>query len=243
MRRTILVAGASRGIGAAVCRKLDDAGHHVIGISRFESKTSDKNSDLSKPSTQLPLKVDTYHVDLSDLNSAEKAIRNIDNQHPIDGLICSAGYGRFGSLEEFSSDQIQQLLNTNLLSHMMLCRWLLPSLKKSNRSDIVFIGSESALQGGRFGAVYSASKAGLRGFAQALRYECAKANCHIGIVNPGMTRTAFFDELNFQPGPDTNHAIDETTVAAAVVTLLSTPDNSVIDEINLSPLQKVVSKK
>jgi len=243
LKRTIVVAGASRGIGAAICRKLDDAGHHVIGISRFESTASDTNNGAQNPRKELPSSIEKLDVDLSDFDSAEKAIRTIDNQHEIDGLICNAGFGRFGSLEEFSSEQIQQLLNTNLLSHILLCRWLLPSLKKSSRSDIVFIGSESALQGGRFGTVYSASKAGLRGFAQALRYECSKANCHVGIVNPGMTRTDFFNDLNFQPGPDENHAINEKTVAEAVTTMLSAPDNSVIDEINLSPLQKVVSKK
>jgi len=243
VKRKILVAGASRGIGAAVCRKLDDDGHQVIGISRSETKTAEKQNKPSNSHAPLPSTVVTYQVDLSDIENAEKTVRSIVAQYPIDGLICSAGFGRFGSLEEFSPLQIQQLLNTNLLSHIMLCRWLLPSLKKATRSDIVFIGSESALQGGRFGAVYSASKAGLRGFAQALRYECAKANCHIGIINPGMTRTGFFDELNFEPGPEPNHAIDEETVADAVMTLLSAADNSVIDEINLSPLQKVVSKK
>ena len=243
MKRTVLVAGASRGIGAAVCKKLDDGGHQVIGVSRFETRIDGKNIEPTLPQAHLPSSVDTFCVDLSDFESAEKKISDIDKQYSIDALICSAGYGRFGSLEEFSNKQIQQLLNTNLLSHMMLCRYLLPSLKKANRSDIVFIGSESALQGGRFGAVYSATKAGLRGFAQALRYECANANCHIGIVNPGMTRTAFFDELNFEPGPGINHAIDDATVAEAVATLLSAPDNSVFDEINLSPLQKVVAKK
>jgi len=243
LKRDILVAGASRGIGAAVCRKLDDAGHQVVGISRFETKTTDKPNKPSTSQEPLPSRVDTYNVDLSNLENAEKTVASIIDKHPIDGLICNAGVGRFGSLEEFSTLQIQQLLNTNLLSHIMLCRWLLPSLKKASRSDIVFIGSEAALQGGRFGAVYSASKAGLRGFAQALRYECAKANCHIGIINPGMTRTGFFDELSFEPGPDPNHAIDELSVADAVMTLLSAADNSVIDEINLSPLQKVVSKK
>jgi len=219
---------------------LDDAGHHVIGLSRFESTAADKTRQSQQI---LPSSVDTFSVDLSDFGNAEQIITEVINKHEIDGLICSAGFGRFGSLEEFSTSQIQQLVQTNLLSHIMLCRWLLPSLKKSRRSDIVFVGSESALQGGRFGAVYSASKFGLRGFAQALRYECSKANCHIGIVNPGMTRTEFFEDLNFQPGPEANHAIDEITVAEAVLTLLSSPDNSVIDEINLSPLQKVVSKK
>jgi len=146
MKRTVLVAGASRGIGAAVCRKLDDAGHQIIGVSRFGTQVEGIDAELASPQANLPSTVDTYSVDLSDFESVEKLVNKIENKYSIDTLICNAGYGRFGSLEEFSGKQIQQLLNTNLLSHMMLCRYLLPSLKKASRSDIV-LRYQSRLKG------------------------------------------------------------------------------------------------
>ena len=58
-----------------------------------------------------------------------------------------------------------------------------------------------------------------------------------------MTRTSFFENLTFEPGDDASHAIDPQTVANCVLQLLTAPDNSVINEINLNPLKKVVKKK
>ncbi len=238
-QRTILVTGASRGIGAAICYELTNHGHQVVGLSRSGSLNTQRQLSNSEDSPELTM----YSLDLEDLSSIEPRIKEIVATHAIDALICCAGQGRFGSLEEFSSDQIQQLIGVNLLSNVLLCRYLLPALKSRERSDIVFIGSENALAGGRYGAVYSASKAGLRGFAQSLQYECSASNCHVGIINPGMTRTTFFENLSFQPGEEASHAIDPETVAACVLQLLSAPDNSVINEINLNPLKKVVKKR
>ena len=236
VKRTLLVTGASSGIGAQVCQLAMQHGHEVIGVARY-SHHSPNDSD---PSSASMIKV---ALDITDPSACEQTVAQIVSQHNIDGLVCCAGSGRFGSLEEFSIAQINDLIQINLLAHMNMCRFLIPTLKTRQRSDIVFIGSENALKGGRFGAVYSAAKAGLRGFAQALQYECAPSNCHVGIVNPGMTRTEFFESLDFEPGDDENNAIDPLSVAQAVLQMLSTPDNSIIDEINISPLKKVVRKK
>jgi 3-hydroxy acid dehydrogenase/malonic semialdehyde reductase len=90
-------------------------------------------------------------------------------------LVCCAGRGDFGSLEEFSYQRIRELVELNFLSPVYLVRAFLPSLKKRGRGDLIFLGSESALSGGKRGAVYAASKAALGGFARALREECGKS--------------------------------------------------------------------
>lgn len=233
--RTIIVTGASSGIGAEVCKLATEHGFKVIGLARYSN-----SRDLVESTKTSLVKVT---VDITDSSACESAVAQIIREHNVDGLVCCAGTGRFGSLEEFSLTQINDLVQINLLAHMNLCRLLIPTLKIRNRSDIVFIGSENALRGGRFGAVYSATKAGLRGFSQALQHECSASNCHVGIVNPGMTRTEFFDTLDFEPGEDENNAIDPQSIAQAVLQMLLASDNSVIDEINISPLKKVVRKK
>ncbi len=165
------------------------------------------------------------------------------NSHTIDGVVCNAGTGQFGALENFSADQITQNIQLNLISPLILLKVLLPGLKQHARSDIVFIASESALQGGRYGSVYSAAKFGLRGAAQSLRHECASANCHVGIVNPGMVKTDFFSNLDFEPGNAPEHALQANDVADAVLSMLNTADNAVVEEINVKPRQHVVQKK
>lgn len=182
-------------------------------------------------------------ADLADPEAVARSLRECPAWNAIDTLVCNAGRGDIRSLENFSIGQIGESLQLNLISPLALTRTCLPGLRRHRRSDIVFIGSESALAGGRYGSVYSAAKFGLRGAAQALRQECAGANCHVGIVHPGMVRTGFFDTLDFEPGPEPAQALCADDVASAVLSMIEAPDNAVIDEITLNPLHRVVQKK
>lgn len=231
--RTLLVTGASSGIGEAITAGLLGHGYRVIGIARDFSKTC-FDSDRFRA---LPM-------DLSRLDELPGRLEALlrDEQH-IDGVICCAGSGRFGSLEEFSYTQISALLDLNLTSQIYLVRALIPGMKKSAAGDIVFIGSESAHSGGKRGAVYSAAKFGLRGLAQSLRNECAASGIRISIVNPGMVKTPFFDALDFQHGDEPDNYILPEDVASAVLTIIEARAGTVFDEINLSPQKKVVRSR
>ena len=100
------------------------------------------------------------------------------------------------------------------------------------------MGSEAALSGSKSGSLYCATKFGLRGFSQALKAEGANKNVRICLINPGAVRTPFFDELSFQPADSSENAIEPRTVADIIIQVLSTKENTVIDEINLSPIKK-----
>ena len=226
----VLVTGGSRGIGRACCDALATAGIDVVSLSRTAPET-------------LPASETHYCVDLEDLTEASNTIKHVLNTHSITAVICNAGRGDIGSLENFSSQQIQASLTFNLISPLCVVRQCLPTLRSRERSDIVFIGSTSALQGGRYGTIYSAAKFGLRGIAQALSFEVAGANCHVGIVHPGMVRTDFFKELDFEPGPEEAHALNANEIADAVLTMLLAPDNAVISELVVQPRQHVVQKR
>lgn len=229
-KRCILVTGGSRGIGRACCELLGDAGFTTVSLSRRPAAES--------------LPTDTHHaVDLSDLAATTRVVRHVLAQHDINGLVCNAGRGDIGSLENFSPEQIQQSLNLNLVSPLSVARLCLPILRSRPRSDIVFIGSTSALQGARYGSLYSAAKFGLRGIAQSLAHETASANCHVGIVQPGMVRTDFFDQLDFEPGPSDAHALHESDVARAVASMILSPDHAVVQELIVQPRQHVVQKR
>ncbi len=235
--RTILVTGHSKGIGKAIAEKLLQQGHKVVGVSR----------------NKIPDAANLFQLtaDLNDLSATHALAKSISNPGfsldeqalAIDAVVSNAGSGQFGALENFSQAQIEANINLNLISPLVLLSTLIPTLKKHARSDIIFIASESAVQGGRYGSVYSAAKFGLRGAAQSLRAECASANCHVGIINPGMVRTDFFSNLSFEPGEADQHALHVLDVASAALTLLHSADNAVIEEINVSPLQHVVRKK
>ncbi len=228
--RTILVTGASRGIGRAISERLLAAGSKVIGLGRDFSDWHDRTEAFT-----------AIELDLSNLDALPERLATLCREHAdLDGVICNAGTGRFGHLEQFSPTQIRTLLDLNLTQHILVARACLPLLKRHRFGDLLFIGSEAALAGGAKGAVYSACKFGLRGLAQSLRLECAASGVRVGIINPGMVMTEFFDDLGFAPGEAPANHIRPEDVAELAIAMLAAPAGTVVDEINLSPLKKVV---
>ena len=222
-----IVTGGSSGIGAAVIDRLAAEGHGVVNVAR---RGADSQSSL----------VSSIHCDLSDLDSIPEGLSFIKKMKALRGVVLCHGFGDFGALEQFSNARIQKLINTNLTSHIMIARLALPVMKTLGTGALVGIGSEAALQGGKHGAVYAATKFALRGLMQSLRLECSGSNVRVSIINPGMVDTPFFDQLNFLPGGDPCNAIAADEVAKAVVAVLKSSSDMVIDEINLSPLKTVV---
>ena len=231
--RTLIVTGASRGIGAAVSQRLLEKGAAVIGIARnFQDSAIDNARFRPVP------------LDLAQVSALPDVLSRLAKTYAdITGLVCCAGRGRFGSLEEFAYREIRELVDLNLISQMYVVRAFMPVIKTNGGGDVVLMGSEAALSGGRYGAVYSATKFAVRGFAQALRHECAAANVRITIVNPGMVRTEFFDSLKFEPGSNPDNYIEPEDVASAVCGALLVRRGTVVDEINLSPQKRVVRRK
>jgi NADP-dependent 3-hydroxy acid dehydrogenase YdfG len=233
VKRTVLVTGASSGIGRSIAQNLLQQGHSVIGVSRDCRKFTRQMANFSP-----------MQLDLSQLNELPQKIRELQQLFPeIDAVVFSAGMGRFGSLEEFSYPQIEALMSINFTSQVFLTKALLPALKRKAHSDLIFIGSEAALKGSRKGAIYCAGKFAMRGFTQALREECGNSHVRVCLINPGMVKTAFFENLTFEPGDHESNAILPEDVAEAVSYVLGSRAQIVIDEINLSPLNKVVKFK
>lgn len=233
VKRTILVTGASSGIGRAVARQLLQAGHVVIGTSRDCKKFKVDHPNFS-----------FIELDFLQLDQIPKKLKVLEREFPaLDGVVFSAGYGKFGAVEQFSYVQIEQLIAVNFTSQAFITRALIPSLKRKLQSNLIYIGSEAALKGSRKGAIYCASKFALRGFTQALRDECGSSSVRVSLINPGMVKTPFFDNLSFQPGDAETHGLLAEDIAETVMYILSSNNNMVIDEINLNPANKVIKFK
>ena len=231
--RAILVTGSSSGIGKAIVAALLEAGAQVIGFSRTKNTAFSKNTSYTD-----------INVDIGDNISLENELRIVLADFPrLDGLICNAGFGKFDNLENVSSEQIASYINLNLVSHMIITRIVIPYFKKNARGDIIFMGSESALEGKKMGSLYSAAKFGLRGFAQSVREECRNSNVRVSIVNPGLVRTPFFDNLDFEPGSDSNNAIEPDDVAEVVKNIITARPGTVIDEVTMTPLKNSIKIK
>ena len=231
--KCILVTGSSSGIGYEITSKLLDLGAKVIGIARNHDKSNLENKNYT-----------TYNCDVSVHEKLEILMKQILKNHPqINCLISNAGYGNFGPLENFSTLQINNFLSTNLTSHLIITKLLLPHFKRNKMGDIIFIGSESGLLGAKNGSLYCTAKFGLRGFKESLSKDVSKKNIRVSMINPGMVRTDFFENLNFEPGNNEENAISIKDISSTVAYILALSRNTVVDEINLSPSKKSVKFK
>ena len=233
MHRIAVVTGSSSGIGRATATRLLEAGFTVIGLARHHNQ-----SEISH---------DRYHpctADFSDIEKLDKIAADISKDHPeISVLVCNAGFGDFRHLENFSYKQIQEFLNVNLIAHIVLCRHMVSGMKKRGQGDIIIVGSEAALIGKRKATLYSAAKFGMRGFAQSLRDEVGSSGLRVCLINPGMVRSAFFNDLDFEPGNSPENAIEPEDIAKVIVETVGARKGTVIDEVNLSPASKVIHFK
>jgi NADP-dependent 3-hydroxy acid dehydrogenase YdfG len=233
--RSAIVTGASSGIGLAICQLLLQQDWQVCGLARDFTKAI----PLTEHANFTPVSMDLAALD----QLADSITQLIRPMPSIDAVIFCAGKGQFSSIEEFSYSQIRELMDINFTSQAYLARAVIPKMKRAKRGDLVFMGSEAALNGTRKGSIYCASKFALRGFAQALRDECAKSAVRVSIINPGMVKTAFFDTLNFEPGPDQSESILADDVAEMVAMVLNLRQGTVIDEITCSPANKTIHFK
>ncbi len=231
---TIVISGTSSGIGLAMARLMLQQGYRVEGIDRKANPVLE-----TEPGYRHHL------LDLAETDGLAEKLTGIEKgiNQPLRGLVNNAGIGRMGNLEQLSVSDMELVMRTNFLGHAIVTKAFLPRLKQQQHADIVFTGSEAALKGARQGTAYCASKFALRGFAQALRDECGKSGVRVSIINPGAVRTAFFDELHFEPGAEAENAIEPEDVARALLSIVQARPETVIDEINLTPRTQVWQRK
>jgi 3-oxoacyl-[acyl-carrier protein] reductase len=169
----IVISGASRGVGYATASQLSSQGHELHLIARnFLKKSNAENLNF-------------YSGELTSLKDIELITDNIKkNTDYIDVLINNAGMYIQSPLEEMSFENINQLLDTNLRSHILMTRALLPLLKGSKAPIIINISSVSAFTHPANQTVYTASKAGLTAFSNSLRKELNPEKIRVSTVHP-----------------------------------------------------------
>jgi 3-hydroxy acid dehydrogenase/malonic semialdehyde reductase len=227
----ILITGSSRGIGRALVKNFtNEENNHVIGISR----TND-----------LVISNYTYlRCDLAKIKEVEKLSSILKKQHSdLNLFILNAGIGIFCELEQFNDSQIINMFNVNIISQIIILKHILPQLRKQKNARIIIIGSEAGLYGAKKSAIYSATKFALRGFAKSLRFELAKDAIPVTIINPGMILSNFYDKLNFEPGENYHNKIELENMVSLINNITYCDNNMVLDEINISPMKKVVKFK
>ena len=201
----VLLTGASGGIGQAMARALRQAGAQLMGVGRGEMP---------------PLDMAWVRADLNAASGAASvAAAAADWRANV--VVHAAGVPAFGALADTSASQMEQVLQANLLAPMRLTQALLPQLLHQPRAQVVFVGSALGRIGLPGFSVYGASKAGLHGFAEALRRELADTKLRVQILGPRSTRTPFNGAAVEAYNQATGTAMDAPeAVAAALLKLI-----------------------
>jgi uncharacterized protein len=174
---TVLVTGATGGIGRAIAGALKARGATVIASGRRREALEAIAADLD---------VEPLVADLSDPDQVVALVRGRE----IDVLVASAALPASGRLDSFAPEEIDRALNVNLRAPMQLARALVPSMVERDAGHLVFISSLSGKMASAGASVYNATKFGLRGFGFALNEELRGTGVGVTTVFPGFIREA-----------------------------------------------------
>ncbi|HKU85572.1 MAG TPA: SDR family oxidoreductase [Casimicrobiaceae bacterium] len=187
---SVVLTGASGGIGAATAMALVRNGARVLLVARSHDRLASLAHGLDDGAA--PGQVEALAADVTTAQGRADIIA-LAGVRRVDTLIQCAGTPYFGALEGADDARIEDVLATNLIAPIQLVRALLPELRKQPQARILNVGSALGRLGMPGFAVYCASKFGLRGFTEALRRELSGTNVRVQYIAPRTTRTAFND--------------------------------------------------
>lgn len=193
--KTALVTGASSGIGREITRELVVRGAQVIAVARRVEKVRELQEELKNmPGACIPFQADLQnHQQLTELVEQSFA-----KSRKIDILVNNAAVGSSKSFVDLDKDEIQQIYDTNLVGTTVLTHQVLRRMVKERSGNVVFVTSLAGKLGFPNLSAYSATKFGLEGLADSLRYEVGPDGVHITVLRPGVTGTEFFEVAGMQ---------------------------------------------
>jgi NAD(P)-dependent dehydrogenase (short-subunit alcohol dehydrogenase family) len=210
MSKVILVTGAGRGLGTDIVREALAAGHQVVATGR---RPREVEKALGGPQENLLVtKLDVTSPE--DTEAAAQAA--VDRFGRIDVLVNNAGNFFAGYFEEIPPAQMRQQIETNLFGPMNVTRAVLPVLRKQRAGHIITLSSSAGLIGQEFCVAYAASKFGVEGWMESLRYDVEPYGIHTTVVEPGFFRTELLvDASTTWPEPTIDDYAERTTATIA----------------------------
>jgi len=205
MKKTILVTGASSGLGLATATALATQGHTVYGAARSIDKV--KNASFN-----------TIRMDVTDDVSVQAAVNQIlAAEGKIDVLINNAGNGITGPLYAMPVDLAKKQFEVNFFGVVRVSSAVLPHMIENGTGMVINIGSLAGLFGLPYQGLYSASKFAIEGYSESLRMELRNTGVKVAVVNPGDFKTDFTGNREKAPFPLKNDKLKgefEAAVAA-----------------------------
>ena len=186
-KKVWFITGAGRGMGVDIAQAALAAGHAVVATGRNTKAVADAVGEADD--------LLVVELDITSLASAEAAVRAaLERFGRLDVLVNNAGNFYAGFFEELTPEQIERQIATNLIGPMSVTRAVLPVMRKQRSGNVVSISSTAGIVGQEFCSAYAASKFGLEGWMESLRFEIEPFGIRTTIVEPGFFRTDLLEK-------------------------------------------------
>ena len=224
--KTILITGASSGIGKATAQLFNQKGWNVIATMR----SPEREEKLTKLDNVFVSKLDV--LDLESIN--ETISKGIEKFGKIDALVNNAGYGAYGPLEAFPRENMVNQFNTNVIGLLDVTRAIIPHFRENKSGTIVNISSIGGKITFPLGSLYHGTKFAIEGISEALSYEMEQIGVRVKIVEPGMIATDFggrsFDFQNDENLEEYQHTVSSLLKVWQSGELIPSPNTYLIIE-------------
>lgn len=222
--KTVLLTGASSGLGPHIARRLHREGARFVLSARSESALHALAHELGQS-----------RVVVADLAKKGEAERLAEAAGHVDVLVCNAGIPASGRLQTIGVDEIDRALAVNLRAGMVLARLLTPAMVKRHSGHVVFMGSMASKYPASGISLYNATKFGVRGFALALREELWTTGVGVSVVCPTfVSESGMWAETGLRANPLVGE-VKPSAVAAAVWSAIA--KNRAEVDVGALPLQ------
>ncbi|AQY50740.1 putative oxidoreductase [Listeria weihenstephanensis FSL R9-0317] len=235
--KTVLITGASNGLGAEMARQVAQQGAHTILTARRTEKLADLAADIEM---KFDVSSRYFKMDMTDFAEIEQVAEQLGDTK-VDVLVNCAGFGIFEEAVTTDFDTVERMFDTNVLGLMRLTQLILPRMIERKSGHIINIASQAGKIATPKSSAYSATKFAVLGYSNALRMEVKPDNINVTTVNPGPIATSFFDIADKSGNYLDNVGflvLKPEKVAAKIVAIMGKGRR----EINLPFLMNIISR-
>lgn len=183
--KTILVTGASSGIGRGICIDCAKMGAKVHLMARNEDRLKETLSQMEG---------EGHEIHIADLCSTDNITALVDSLPTLDGVVWCAGIIKTMPVKNINEDAITEIFNTNIIGDIKLCSRLLKKKKLNHGGSVVFISSVSTFNVKIGNSLYSATKGAVNSFAKAMALEVSKQDIRVNCIQPGFIPSSILEK-------------------------------------------------
>jgi short-subunit dehydrogenase len=214
---TVLITGASEGIGRATAQLFASRGHDLILLARDGARLASLAESLT---AQYGVDCMVRTADVRQVDVLDGILREALQGRRIAAAIVNAGIGLYGPFAKTEWSDIENVLRTNLDGALATAHAVLPQLREQRSGSLILLSSAIGKRAIPYNAVYCATKQALLGFADAVRLECRPYRVHVGVVCPARTETPFFDRMTYAVPQKTRRDIPSSSPEKVALAIL-----------------------